>query len=827
MRVNNLTVQGFRGFNEERSIDFHTDLTLIYAPNSYGKTSISESFEWLLYGYTSKVEKADYKEEYKGSYRNRHLPEGIQPSVTASFIDRAGNEVKFTGTLLAGEGMKKFYNDQEVPQWPIKTDISKSHKPFILQHALKYLLLVKPDERFQGFAHLLGLDELDALQKNVVSLCTKPDACIPTEVTQLNKKVSALEARLASQPSLTAIQKHFKKGAKGLEKAYKEVTVECHRRVPPGTEEESVLPQLLRIRHEAVAKIFEGHIRLPDYTPEEKQANRDDGAYFLNSVADPFVTKYTGLIALASVQHILERAEFYALGINIFAKDPAKCPFCGREVDEDLSEHIRESHKNLLDQKKGSKELQEQKREVEELLTSLKTRLNRYRSRHTGKTVQLIALQPKLDKLKTIFTDKHEAHFNAVKDAISEVTALKEQLDKANGTVTESLDAIEKSIKNNEENAELINSLAAVLTKYISEARYYAQAISEKAPVVAEADSVLQHELDQLAGTEDISVLIDLLEHRREIEKKFEITGILDNLKNLRKTTDQYVANKVLEAISTELTTEVMRWYGQIKTEGDPDVHFDGFDMERTKDGKLKARRVQIKAKSYGRELVSAVSSLSESKLNALGLCVSIATNLKGESPFDFLIIDDPIQSWDAEHEIQFIQVIRKLVEQGKQVMLLSHNQQWINMVRSHCRSINGRYYEITGYTQAGPNIVEKLWAGWKERLSEVDAIIKDETAGTVKLQHAEEEIRIVVAQLTSELYSKTRNVWKSPHDLNSVKIRKMLLECGVEIGLVDRITQTFDTTDPAHHATFDYAAQRARIRKYHAWGHELAKLIG
>ena len=172
MRVKNLTVQGFRGFNEERSIDFHTDLTLIYAPNSYGKTSISESFEWLLYGYTSTVEKADYREEYKGSYRNRHLPEGIQPSVTASFLDRAGNEVKFTGTLLADEAMKKFYNDQEVPQWPITTDISKAHKPFILQHALKYLLLVKPDERFQGFAHLLGLDELDALQKNVVSLCT-------------------------------------------------------------------------------------------------------------------------------------------------------------------------------------------------------------------------------------------------------------------------------------------------------------------------------------------------------------------------------------------------------------------------------------------------------------------------------------------------------------------------------------------------------------------------------------------------------------------------------------------------------------------------------
>jgi len=73
MKIKNISIQGFRGFNEERTIDFHDLFTLIYAPNSYGKTSISEAFEWLLYGLTSKVEKADSKEEYRGSYRNCHF----------------------------------------------------------------------------------------------------------------------------------------------------------------------------------------------------------------------------------------------------------------------------------------------------------------------------------------------------------------------------------------------------------------------------------------------------------------------------------------------------------------------------------------------------------------------------------------------------------------------------------------------------------------------------------------------------------------------------------------------------------------------------------
>ena len=344
---------------------------------------------------------------------------------------------------------------------------------------------------------------------------------------------------------------------------------------------------------------------------------------------------------------------------------------------------------------------------------------------------------------------------------------------------------------------------------------------------MSNADEILKHELDVLAGTEDISVLVDLLEQRLDIEKKFKIKGILDSLKGLRKLVDQHVANRVLEAISCELTSDVMEWYRQIKTTGDPDVHFSGFDIERTKKGELKARRVQIKAKSYGKDLVSAVSSLSESKLNALGLCVSIATNLKGQSPFDFLIIDDPIQSWDEDHETRFIEVIRKLVEGGKQVVMMSHNRKWINSVRSGCRTINGRFYEITGYTEVGPHIIEIFWASWKERLKEVDAIIKDETATFVKLQHAEEEIRFVITELVAELYFKTKGVKKKPKDLNSTKVRKMLVECGIDSNLVDRITQTFETTDDAHHVTMDYAVNRQRIQRYHDWAHELLKLLG
>jgi len=825
VKIKRISIQGFRGFNEERTLDFHEQLTLIYAPNSYGKTSISEAFEWLLYGITSKVEKADSKDEYRGSYRNCHLPESLTPFVMAVFVDGA-SEIEFRGELEKGDAIKKFVNGREVEEWPFAHDLSETPRPFILQHALKYLLLVKPDERFQGFARLLGLEELDRIQRNIVSLCTKPDAAIPAEVKQLLRDIDALEARLSSQASLASIAKSFKKGRKNLAETYEAIVAECRRRVPPGTEEESVLSQLLKIREDAVGKIFKGRITLSGYSAKETQTNSDDEGFFISCVTEACVKRYMELIALATVQHVLNRAKFLDLGVRFLDKIPGKCPLCGQPVDDALSQHIRDEHKSLTSEKERNAALEKQRGEVLESLKEVRDRLSAYQNCNIGKVASLLALEPSVEQLKTILVPKHQVHFNAFEAAISQLAHAKEKLEASFTDVVVALDWVETSIAEFKEDTALMKDLGEVIVGHISVAHSFVQVISNNVSAMSDADQILKHELDTLAGTEDISVLVELLERRQDIEKKFETDGILDSLKDLRKAVDQYVANKVLNAVSGELTSEVMEWYGQVKTVGDPDVHFGGFDMERTTKGELKARRVQIKATSYGKYLASAVSSLSESKLNALGLCVSIATNLNGESPFEFLIIDDPIQSWDAEHEIQFVEVIRKLIEHGRQVILLSHNRIWMEQVRSGCRTLNGWFYEITGYTKAGPCISEVPWEKWTERLREVDAIMKDPNAGSVKLQQAEEEIRIVIAELTSELYLKKKGSRKSPHDLNSTKVRKMLVECGVEAGLVDRITQTFKTTDDAHHAPAYYAAQRERIRRYHNWVHGLAQLL-
>lgn len=825
MKIRSLTIQGFRGFNEQRSIDFHDRLTLVYAPNSYGKTSTSEALEWLLYGVTSKVAKADSKDEYKGCYRNRHFPESLTPFVAAVFrID--GREVEFRGELRDGDSIARFVDGREVGEWPIAAHLTEANKPFILQHALKYLLLAKPAERYQKFAGLLGLEELEEIQTNIISLCTKPDARIPAEVAELRREVAALEGRLSALPALAGIERALKRGKQNLAQAYAAILAECRKRAPAGTDDASLLPELLKIRDEAVGKIFKGRIELADYAPEERGANSDDGGFFVGWLTDAFATQYTELARLSQVQEVLEQATFLGLGIKLADRTPGICPFCGQSIDDVLWRHIRESHEVVEKESERHSALTQQRDVTLGLLQELRTRLGTCYARHIMRCSALLDLEPRVAELEKILVPKYQVHFDAVQKAISQLAVARGALQGALARTTAALAAVESSVREHKPDLSLAKALAADLIEYAAETKGFAGVVSAHVEPVSNADQVLRYELDVRAKTEDISLLIDLLERRRDIERKLEVDEILERVKQLRHPVDQYVSNRVLQAISEELTSEVMGWYERIRTSGDPDVHFSGFDLDRTARGDLKSRRVQIKAASYGKDLVSAVSSLSESKLNALGLCLSIASSLKQGSPFGFLLIDDPIQSLDADHEARFVDVIRDLVELGKQVILLSHNKAWMDRVRSGCRSLNGWYYEITGYTEAGPHVSMLAWAGRKERLDEVHAILKDPTASSVRLQQAEGEMRIVFSELACDLCHKMTRRIKNPARMKAAEIRKVLVECGVEARLADMVRQAFETINDAHHAPSGFVPNKERIRRWYDAAFELEKLV-
>ncbi len=735
-----------------------------------------------------------------------------------------GKHFDFEAELVGEDGFNRSVDKNAVEYWPIDSELAIVSKPFIMQHALKYLLLVRPDERFKGFALLLGLDELGDLQSDFVSVCTKPEASLPADVMTFRTQISVLESRLATRSTLKHLHSLYKRGKESFASFTTLVLTECRSHVPEGTTDDSVLPNLLRIRDESVKKIFSGSITLAPYSVDDKASNSSDFEYFINLVSEDLIRQYCVLVALATSDIIINYAEFYRIGFEFLKKNPDQCPFCGQHISDTVTEHINKKHQETVAQTQRSSTLSRQRQAVNDTLSELRRRLDRCHQRNVSRLTTFLLIDSSFDQLTKILQPKHESYISSIRETIVQLQKLKRQLDQHYVAASDSLNVVQTSVQQSKEDIALIKDLGKNLIAYSSTLSTSVTSISALVPPMSDANEILKHELDSVAGTEDISLLIDLNENQKQIKKAFEIESILSGLKELRKSVDQYVGAKMLDAVTNEMTQDVMNWYRQIRTTGDPDVHFSGFDMDRTQKGDIRSRRVQIKASSYGKDMVSAVSSLSESKLNALGLCLSIATNLKPGCPFDFLFIDDPIQSWDEEHGIQFIEIVHKLIDNGKQVILFSHHKKWLEQVRTGCRSLNGLYYEITSYNKSGPVIVQKAWCSWKQRLDLVDAMLKDNTADSIRLEQAEAEIRQVIFELTAQIYLACKGTKKEPNKLNASLVSRALIECGVSNGLVDRISQTFVTTGDAHHT--DSSGLRERIRRYHSWTHELAKYL-
>lgn len=819
MKIKSLTIQGFRGFNKKETVEFDEKLTLISARNSYGKTSISEGLEWLFYGVTSKVAMADSKDEFKGSYRNLHLPENEKAYVEVVLTNGKANTT-FYGELVNGDLIKKVADGKGVRDWPVATALDVAPKPFILQHALKNLLLVEPGKRFQGFAQLLGLDYLEKLQKNIVSLCTKPETRIPREVSAFLRDLNILQAKVSGQPSLIQIDKILKKTKVDIPKFFKSVFDECFKRIPKDTKQEDMIEELTKARDKAISKIFNEKLNLSEFSTTDQQVIENEETILLGFVSKQLIEKYLEVKALKVVEDLSELEKFYGLGIKLLEKLPEQCPFCKKTLHHDFSEHIGNEHGRISSELEQSKPLIDKQETVNKSLKELVSDLHKHAARHTNKISLLLNVESSLEKLKDLLVPKHQEHYDNIKNTITDLSGAKSAIDNAYADLVIRIAAVETSIKECTQSDETIKSLGVSLITYVAKTKDLRSAIGKHSLKIRNADQILKAELDIQAGTEDISILIELIQNQSRFERKFKIEYFTENLKELRKLVDQYVATQMLNAISKELNDHVMEWYKQIKTTGDPDVHFCGFDMEKTVGGDLKSRRVSIKAKSYGENLVSAVSSLSESKLNALGLCVSIATNLKDGSPFDFIIIDDPIQSWDEEHEIQFIEVIKKLIEKGKQVVVLSHNANWLKQVREGCCHLNGVYYEITGYAKDGPHIKELPFREREKRFQDILAIQNNPDADASQLQAAEQELRFILTDISSDIFLRKKGEKKRPHRLNADRIHKILLECNISEALASRVIQAFGTIDNAHHN--NTSTHRERLRQYYSVAREL-----
>ncbi len=410
MRLKHLTVAGFRGFNSARTIEFNDTLTLVSAPNSHGKTSITEALEFLLYGQTSKVESADSKDEYKDSYANRHYPAGQAAFVEAHFSDGQGAEVALRAEIDA-QGTRRFVNGKPTEIWPFGDQMSKSARPFVVQHALKKLLLAAPSQRFQGFAEVLGLRDVDEMQQVLVNLCTKPEAQIPSEARKLLDDLSVFDVRLRALKETTPIAKALAQGSGNVAEAFERLHARGLKLVGRKVPEAGLSAALVELRNAAAAKVYSGSVAIKVLGAQEQQRLSAAGERIEGAMKPEFAQRYARLAVGDVSDRLRKEFQFLGLGIELVADAPDNCPFCEQSITQGIRGHAKERREALLAKVGSGPDLGTLRAQMSASLRELADSLSAHSALLAGRSSDVIAANtPESAKKITALFGKGNEH---------------------------------------------------------------------------------------------------------------------------------------------------------------------------------------------------------------------------------------------------------------------------------------------------------------------------------------------------------------------------------------------------------------------------------
>jgi DNA repair exonuclease SbcCD ATPase subunit len=237
MKLINLTIAGFRGFNEEQTLDFQGDLIIYAGPNGAGKTSIGESLEWLLYGKTLKRSKGDEisKREYAESYRNAHYAASKKPFVQAEVLDRGGEKRVIRRELQDDEASILTLDGKPVAALDELGLQTVYDRPLILQHTLQDFIFMRPKTRYEVLSAMLGLDSLISFRNAVEQAKNDLPKRLPARIVQAQSRSAALVQDFTNQPLLSPVALAIKQGK--LAEAHKHLKRVALGAVSPGTKE--------------------------------------------------------------------------------------------------------------------------------------------------------------------------------------------------------------------------------------------------------------------------------------------------------------------------------------------------------------------------------------------------------------------------------------------------------------------------------------------------------------------------------------------------------------------------------------------------------------
>lgn len=686
MKIKNLKIKGFRGVNNQIEVAFSPGLNLVYAPNGWGKSSIAEAIEWTIFANTQRNLDAKSKIEFEGSYRNIHLEPNDIACVEMKCQD-SNQDICFL-RLMYSNGDVSF---TIIPESYLLTNCRV--RPIIYQHALQRFIHTEPKNRWDEFANILGLTDLENLRDILIKVKNNKDDSIPDELRQSFSKLLQFRSIINSFPQLKDLKKPVEQNAKVFWESVaklgeKIVSSEGGNKADLANE----LKRILTKRQNAIFNISIFSLQALDQALKQQYEN--DKNYILKFNKD----------ALEKIKEYREqrkdeldsrRFAFIKSGLELLPPQSEICPFCrGRTITDELRE-------KLLSEIKASSETSELHQKIVYSLVQMKSKIINIANQLIPKMRSAPAVQANLPKIRKMLEPEGKDMVDSLEQAIKQIINESQELISLKETATNAVESIESHFDLTDFDETFIKNLIANIGLFINKT----DLIKDNLLFYESLYNTTKERLEkEMSARHDIAVpdfLINVLSSAEEIQQAFLVEKCIGQLDNLRQKVEDFHKKKTAEKLQ-EKKEDILKWYEILNPK--ENVGFTGI-REHPK----RKRWLEIMAHSYGEEM-SGPACLSESHLNAVGISVYLGQILGTLGPFQFLIIDDPVQSMDEKHSRRFGDIIEAILVGGYQIILLSHQNEIIDMLRNSFQdNLDFGELEIINYDKSGPVIQEKI----------------------------------------------------------------------------------------------------------------------
>lgn len=729
MRLVNLTINNFRGFgNANETIALDGDLLLFYGPNGFGKTSFAEAIEWLLYGMTKRRRQGEgfSRSEYANSFANIH---GGTPVEVTATVEIGGRRAVLSRRLAQGETSETFVDGAAASFSTINVVPIEAFYPVVAQHGLQTFVHSKPKDRRDAICAAFGLDELTALKNTLESARSSFQRTPPQAIVHARRELSVHARTLSELPEtqdlarrwqLTPLQMKLNEDKAALLNAARSLTgEEC-------ASAEDALASLREKRQHASRSVFDAEKLAPNEGTLSLLASRTD------AISQSLTDVERAIAAVAAVMASSYKSVFLELWKKGLELSPGgeTCPMCEEETL--TSDKRAEISKRLTD----NADRVEKNEALANAVNAAKARIALLTSQIQEFGVGEFIAEDE-EQLRSLFAD-------SLDDLESFLPEL-ETFRAARQAARTVLNSAEVFFGNCAAQLEVSENVAAVIEqsgRQKDEAAAASQSFLEACRRYAESWAIFEPKLTKLISSDAFVARVDAVGKTIRSEP---LIHILDRYEQVLDETQELIRS-VEHEMQTRQTALLVTRGGEVKSLYDrlnkgADVVFE--NMEPGTDS------MKLNATSFGTRM-SAAANLSECQLNCLGLAMWLMRATTLASPFNFVLLDDPVQSMDDDHTEAFISDIipHLLDDHGKQVIVLSHVQR----ITERLRELNGaralKVFHFDSYARGGPAIIEQM--ALQKRLAEIKGAARGNEQNRA---YSVDRIRVLTEHFIRELH--------------------------------------------------------------------------